>query len=137
MPAVRALLKHILLEAFLSLGYLQGVTTALASENSSDDEPPFFVVDANATGSLTLEELQINVPKHIANDLSDREMYCYLQTIDREIAEAGDPATINPEEMPHWGGEVSQSDWAGLSPYQQRVLLAQAIIGGALVDCLE
>jgi len=131
------LLKHILLKAFLSLIVLQGVKTTLGSENSSDDDPPFFVVDANATGPLTLEELQINVPRHIANELNDREMYCYLQTIDREIAEAGDPATINPEEMSHWGGEVSLSDWAGLSPYQQRVLLAQAIIGGALGNCLE
>ena len=126
-----------MLKAFLSLIFLQGVTTALASENSSDGDPPFFVVDANASGPLTLEELQISVPTHIADDLNEREMNCYLQTIDQEIAEAGDPATINPEEMSHWGGEVSLSDWAGLSPYQQRVLLAQAIIGGALGNCLE
>ena len=127
----------ILSATLVAFCFLYGMVGANASDSDTDNKRPFFVVDPNATGPLTMEELQINVPERIANDLNDRELNCYLQTIDREITEAGDPSAINPEQMTHWDGKVSLSDWAQLSAYQQRMLLAQAIIGGAMGGCLE
>lgn len=34
-----------------------------------------------------------------------------------------------------WGGEVTREEWVRHSNYMQRVLLAQAVIGWAMMDC--
>jgi hypothetical protein len=103
--------------------------------DSVADEPPFFVADRDATGPLTLAELQINIPDEIDKALNDSKRSCFFDAVERRANEAGDPAHLEPDAFPYWGGKIDQDDWSQHSKYMQRVLLAQAIISWAMSDC--
>ena len=101
----------------------------------SIEEAPFFVVDRNATGPLTLVELQINIPKEIDADLTESKRSCFFDSVEKRAFEAGDPASLDPDDFPYWNGEISRADWDQQSSYMKRVLLAQAIISWAMAEC--
>jgi hypothetical protein len=102
---------------------------------NGSDEPEFFRADRNGTGPLTLDELQINIPGEIDRTLTASRRSCFLEAVTRRANEAGDPADLDPDAFPYWGGEVDQSEWRQHSTYMQRILLAQAIISWAMSDC--
>lgn len=104
-------------------------------DRPSSDEPPFFVADENATGPLTLAELQIDLPDEIESELSDTQKVCFFEAVERRALEAGDPASLNPDDFEYWGGSVDRSGWKKHGAYMQRILLAQAIISWAMIDC--
>lgn len=103
---------------------------------ATNSEPPFFVVDADATGPLTLDELNIHIPAEIDKDLSNRQRKCFLARVDELAQEAGEPADIDPDDFRYWGGNTSREDWLTLNREQQRTLLAQAIVTFGFQDCL-
>lgn len=101
----------------------------------SAKEAPFFVVDRYATGPLTLDELQINIPKKINAELTESKRACFFNAVKKRALEAGNPETLDPNDFPYWNGKTSLSDWNQQSNYMKRVLLAQAIISWAMIDC--
>jgi len=103
--------------------------------NEMAEEAPFFVVDRNATGPLTLAELQINIPQEISDELTEDRRSCFFDSVKRRALEAGDPASLDPDDFPYWNGELSEADWSRQSNRMKRVLLAQAIISWAMIDC--
>src|SRR6056297_396239 len=103
--------------------------------NESAEEAPFFVVDRNATGPLTLAELQINIPQEISDELTEGRRSCFFDSVKRRALEAGDPASLDPDDFPYWNGELSEADWSRQSNRMKRVLLSQAIISWAMIDC--
>ena len=109
------------------------------SGNESDDagaeEPPFFTADRNATGPLTLAELQIDIPRDVEKWMTESKKSCFMNAVERRAQEAGDPATIDPDDFPYWGGNVDKQEWSQHSKHLQRVLLAQAIVSWAMLDC--
>lgn len=104
-------------------------------DDTAADEPPFFVADPSATGPLTLAELQIHIPADVDKWLTDRGRACFLQAVERRANEAGDPAELDPDDFPYWGGNVNADEWSRHDRYLQRVLLAQAIVSWAMMDC--
>jgi hypothetical protein len=124
--------------AMLSCLALFAACTDIGSGSADDEaseEPPFFVADRHATGPLTLDELQIDIPDDVERWMNDSKKACFFAAVERRAIEAGDPADIDPDDFPYWGGEVSREDWSGHSTYMQRVLLAQAVISWAMMDC--
>jgi len=103
--------------------------------NEMAEEAPFFVVDRNATGPLTLAELQINIPQEISDELTEDRRSCFFDSVKRRALDAGDPASLDPDDFPYWNGELSEADWSRQSNRMKRVLLAQAIISWAMIDC--
>ena len=107
--------------------------------NNSDDnaveEPPFFTADKHATGPLTLAELQIDIPDDVEKWMSESKKYCFMDAVERRALDAGDPAALDPDDFPYWGGNVDRETWSGHSRHIQRVLLAQAIVSWAMMDC--
>lgn len=101
----------------------------------STEEAPFFVVDRNATGPLTLEELQINIPKKINAELTESRRSCFFDSVKKRAFETGDPAILDPDDLPYWNSKISRADWSQQSNKMKRVLLAQAITSWAMVDC--
>ena len=99
------------------------------------DKKPFFKADANKQGPLTLEELQISLPKYYASILSEKQRNCFFESVQKRAIEAGDPALLNPDDLPYWDGTMSLEDWKRFDNLIQRTLLAQAIISWAMIEC--
>ena len=104
-------------------------------DDSPAEEPPFFTVDENATGPLTLAELQIDIPSDVERWMSKDKKACFMNAVERRAQEAGDPASLDPNDFPYWGGNVDQEEWSGHTRHIQRVLLAQAVVSWAMMDC--
>lgn len=95
-------------------------------------EKPFFQVDPNATGPLTLSELQIHIPSKIADTLTAGRRACYIAEVGRLAAEAGDPQKADPVRL---GYMPDKRDWNKLDRFSRRLILAQAILSRAIVNC--
>ena len=106
-----------------------------SSDTVAADEAPFFVADRHATGPLTLAELQIDIPDEIDRALTDNDRSCFFEAVERRALAAGDPALLDPNDFVYWDGEVDRAEWSQHSNYMQRVLLAQAIVSWAMIDC--
>ena len=99
-----------------------------------------FQVDSGGSGPLTLEELQINLPDTVQWMLSEEELTCFYDEVERRAQEIGDPAELDPETQPYWNGEVSAEEWALQNNKMQRVLdtaeaenrIVSSLSGGAL-----
>lgn len=98
-------------------------------------ERPYFVTDADAHGPLTLAELMINIPNEVDRQLSDGQRSCFFDAVERRAGEAGDPATLDPDDFEYWGGKLDADEWRQLSNAMKRTLLAQAIVSWAMIDC--
>ena len=98
------------------------------------DEPPLFVIDRDATGPLTMAELQIHIPANLREQLSEKRQACWLSEIESMIAEAGDPAALDPGTIEYLGNTDPET-WGSLQPHMKRALLAQAIASKAITRC--
>ena len=107
--------------------------SACSGDESGAEEPPFFTADRNATGPLTLAELQIDIPDDVEKWMSKKS--CFMHAVERRAQEAGDPAAIDPDDFPYWGGNVDRETRSRHSKHIQRVLLAQGIVSWAMMDC--
>ena len=102
---------------------------------SAGDDSSMFQVDPNGSGPLTLAELQIKLPDTVALLLSEEDLACFHDAVERRALDVGDPAKLDPMTQPYWNGEVTAEDWAKQSNKMQRVLVAQAVVSFAMVDC--
>ena len=126
-----------ILSVFICVIFITACTESVPVEANKPiaAKPEFFKADKDATGPLTLIELQINIPDEIDKTLNDSRRACFFEAVERRAAEAGDPADLDPDAFPYWRGEVNRNEWRQHSKYMQRVLLAQAIISWAMIDC--
>ena len=111
------------------------LVSACSGDEPGAEEPPFFTADKNATGPLTLAELQIDIPDDVEKWMSESKKSCFMDAVERRALEAGDPAAIDPDDFPYWGGNVDRGTWSRHGKHMQRVLLAQAIVSWAMMDC--
>lgn len=99
---------------------------------SGVDEKPFFLIDKNASGPLTLAELQINIPAELDRELTTQRRACFLRKIGELAAEAGDPETLDPSNVAYLPTDGS---WDDLTTFNKRLILAQAIVSRAITYC--
>jgi hypothetical protein len=98
----------------------------------SANEKPFYTVGKRTRGPLTMEELQINIPEHLAAMMTARKQACFLEKIGELAEEAGDPETLNPVDVAFLPTDGS---WDELTFFGRRSLLAQAIVSRAITLC--
>jgi hypothetical protein len=98
------------------------------------NEPPMFRIDENATGPLTMDELQFTVPAEMKKLMSARTIDCWREAIEKQAQEAGDPAAIDPTES-ELLSVLEPEQWAALKPHMKRAILAQALMSSALREC--
>lgn len=96
------------------------------------NEKPFYTVGKRTRGPLTMEELQINIPEHLAVMMTERRQACFLKKIGELAADAGDPETLNPADVAFL---PTDGTWDDLTFYGRRSLLAQAIVSRAITLC--
>jgi len=102
------------------------------AEADEMQEPPFFHVENNGTGPLTMAELQINIPSDLDAMMSEGQRECFLAKVEDLIAEAGDPETLSTADVPYL---PAQEEWDDLPRYGKRGLLAQAVLSRAITLC--
>jgi len=112
---------------------------ALSSEAGPPDasaevsnEKPFYTVGKRTRGPLTMEELQISIPKKLDSMLTSQRRACYIEKIGELAKDAGDPETLNPADVAFLPTDGS---WDELTFYGRRSLLAQAIVSRAITLC--
>jgi hypothetical protein len=109
---------------------IRGVSVCARRET---DEPPFYRTDPNATGPLTLDELQIRIPEEIDKQLSDKNRACALKKIAELAEEAGDPETVDMVALGYLSADFD--GWEKLRPYGRRGILGQAIVSRGFALC--
>ncbi len=102
------------------------------ARHEASDEPPMFKVDRNGTGPLTMEELDIHLPRDMTRLMTDRMEACYFDMVEKLAAEAGDPETLDPSEFEFLEGV---DNWHELTRFGRRLILAQAIGSWAMIYC--
>jgi hypothetical protein len=95
-----------------------GAAQQAPSQLNSPEEPP----------------LQIHIPANLREQLSEKKQACWLREIENLIAQAGDPATLDPGSIEYLGNTDIEA-WSELQPYMKRALLAQAITSEAITHC--
>jgi hypothetical protein len=96
------------------------------------NEKPFYTVGKRTRGPLTMEELQINIPEHLAAMMTARRRSCFLEKIGELAEKARDPETLNPEDVAFLPTDGS---WYELTIFGRRSILAQAIVSRAITLC--
>ncbi|MEL6113191.1 MAG: hypothetical protein AAFR20_10335 [Pseudomonadota bacterium] len=99
---------------------------------ASPDAAPFYQIDRNARGPLTMKELKVSIPHELNILYTDEMRTCFLATIEDLAASAGDPETLEPSSVRLLADDGS---WPLQSRFNRRNLLAQAIISEAAVVC--
>lgn len=95
-------------------------------------EQPFYRIDRNASGPLTMQELQVNIPKELDALYTPRMRNCFFERIEELSASAGDPETLDPASVAYLPKDGS---WEELSAFHKRNILAQAIVSRAGALC--
>ncbi|MEO0449275.1 MAG: hypothetical protein AAFZ74_03020 [Pseudomonadota bacterium] len=101
-------------------------------ESMSADEPPFYRIDKNASGPLSMPELQVNIPQELDDLYTESMRTCFLATVEDLASSAGDPETLDPSTVTFLPTDGS---WQELTKFHKRNLLAQSIISEAGVLC--
>lgn len=123
------LILTILMLAGCSAGSNDATTTR---ESMNADEPPFYRIDKNASGPLTMPELQVNIPQELDAQYTESMRTCFLATVKDLASSAGDPESLDPSSVTFLPTDGS---WQELTKFHKRNLLAQAIISEAGVLC--
>lgn len=105
---------------------------ASARDSMNADEPPFYRVDKNASGPLTMQELQVNIPQELDAFYTESMRTCLLATIEDLASSAGDPETLDPSTVSFLPTDGS---WRKLTKFHKRNILAQSIVSEAGVVC--
>lgn len=101
-------------------------------ESMNADEQPFYRIDKNASGPLTMPELQVNVPQELDAQYTESMRTCFQATVEDLASSAGDPESLDPSSVTFLPTDGS---WQELTKFHKRNLLAQAIISEAGVLC--
>ncbi|MEO0786161.1 MAG: hypothetical protein AAFY10_10715 [Pseudomonadota bacterium] len=95
-------------------------------------EAPFFNVDRNGTGPLTMTELQVNIPAELDAMYTENMRTCLFTTIEDLAEKAGDPEVLDPSSVAFLPTDGS---WEELTRFGKRSILAQAVISRAATLC--
>lgn len=88
-----------------------------------------YVLDAS--GPLTMEELDANFLSHMDLELTEEQRACARREIEARAHAAGDPETLDPTTI-----ELLPIDhWPTLDAFGRRLILAQVITTKAMIDC--
>ena len=87
----------------------------------------------DATGPLTLAEIQANFLALMEEPLKGEQRECVLRVVEERARAAGDPETLDPTTVEFLPAE----QWNQLDRFGRRMILAQAIITGAFFVCAE
>ena len=97
------------------------------------EEPPMFRIDPNATGPLTMNELQVDLPESVEVRLTPEQHACFFREIETIIADAGDPQELDPANLSYLH---PRAQWPYLSAKAKRTILAQVVFSEAMRICL-
>lgn len=89
-------------------------------------------LDLDATGPLTLDEIQAALDR-LGETLAGDQRKCVLEEAKKRAQDAGDPATLNPEDVEFLTAET----WNVLDAFGKRLTLTAAITTKALFDCAQ
>ena len=89
-------------------------------------------LDVDATGSLTLDEIQAAVDR-LGETLAGDQRECLLEEAKKRAHDAGDPARLNPEDVEFLTAET----WRDLDAIGKRLILTAAITTKALFVCVQ
>jgi hypothetical protein len=90
---------------------------------------PYLEVDA--TGPLTLAEVQTLFTDQLDESLTADRKQCVLTEVEKLARDAGDPETLDPARVEF----LSADTWFALDSFARRIILAQAITTSALFTC--
>ena len=88
-------------------------------------------LDVDATGPLTLGEVQALFTDRLDESLTADRMECVLTEVAKLARDTGDPETLEPARVEF----LSADTWYGLDAFAKRMILAQAITTSALFTC--
>lgn len=88
-----------------------------------------YVIDA--TGPLTLEEVEANFLSRVDLDLSEQRRECVYREVEARARAAGDPETLDPATVEMLPAE----QWGELHPHGRRLVLAAVISNRAISEC--
>jgi hypothetical protein len=89
------------------------------------------LLDFDATGPLTSEEVQALFIDPMGETLAIQDMDCIMEEVDRLTREAGDPESLDPAAVEF----LPTDSWSSLDAFGRRLVLAQAITTNALFSC--
>lgn len=92
-------------------------------------------LDVNATGPLTLDEVQAAVER-LGESVTDEQRECVLGEMEKRADIAGDPETIDPSSE-EFLSAVSTDTWNNLDSFGKRIILTQVITTKALFFCVS
>ena len=115
------------------LGQLIFIDAVAVCAASTREGPPFYTTNPNATGPLTPEELQINIPAEIDKQLTDKNRECAMKKIAELAEEAGDPETVDMVALGYLPPDFE--GWTNLRPWGRRSLLGQAVVSRGFAMC--
>lgn len=85
----------------------------------------------DATGPLTLTEVQANFLNLMDKPLDGTRRECVFREVQERVRDAGDPETLDPATV-----ELLPADaWARLDASDKRIILTQAIVTQSLIAC--
>jgi hypothetical protein len=87
----------------------------------------------DATGPLTVEEVEANFLSSMDLGLSADRRACVLREVGERAKAAGDPETLEPGRIEM----IPEENWQGIGVFGRRLMLTQAIATKALYACLE
>ncbi len=85
----------------------------------------------DATGPLTLAEVEANLLSRMDLELSEERRACVIREIEQRARLAGDPETLDPRTVEL----LPETGWKGAGAFGRRLVLAQAISTKALFVC--
>lgn len=85
----------------------------------------------DATGPLTLEEIEANFLSRMGEDLSGERGECVYRELEARARAAGDPETLDPATIELLPAEY----WDDLDAQGKRLILTQAITTKAFFEC--
>ena len=89
--------------------------------------------DLDASGPLTLDEVQLRFIDPMDDTLTSEQKTCVLGEVARRARMAGDPETLDPANVEF----LSAGSWSQLDSFGKRLILAQAITTKAFFVCAE
>ena len=100
----------------------------LVMDNHPVLQPP---LDVDATGPLTLAEVQNLFIDRLGESVTADRMDCVLKEVEKLARDAGDPEMLDPASVEF----LSADTWSDLDAFGKRMILAQAITTSALFIC--
>lgn len=88
-------------------------------------------LDVNATGPLTLLEVQTQFIDRMDESLTIKQRECVLEEVEKLARIAGDPETLDPASVEF----LSAGTWNQLDAFGKRLILAQSITTKAFFIC--